>query len=78
MKKPVKLDGVDAEHLREVLDSPGWQLIKQRLMKTLEGKMRDLVRPQNEVETATLRGAIQSLELAIKVPEILVQESLQK
>lgn len=75
MSKPRKLDSIDAEHIQEVLDSAGWQLIKQRLMKTLDGKMRDLVRPQLEIETATLRGAISSLELALKVPEILIQET---
>ena len=73
-RKPERLDHMDVEMIRDTLQTAGWQLIRERLEKEHGRKVRDLVRPQTEVETATLRGAIAALETALKVPEILIQE----
>lgn len=73
-RKAERLDPVDAELIKETLRSPGWQLIKQGLLNMIRKKTDDLVRPQNEVETAALRGAIEALRSVLSVPEILVRE----
>lgn len=73
-RKAERLDRVDSELIRETLQSPGWQLIKRGLEKMLDRKVRDLVRPQTEVETANCRGAIGAIETALEMPQILIQE----
>lgn len=73
-RKLDKLDAVDAELIRETIRSAGWQLIRQGMQKMLEQKMRDLVRPQTEVETAHCRGQITAIETALNIPQILIQE----
>ena len=68
------LDQVDAELIRETTQSPGWQLIKRGIENILTQKVRDLVRPCSEVETASLRGEIQAMETVLKLPEILARK----
>lgn len=72
--KPQRLDLVDAELIKETLRSPGWQLIKQGLEKMLQSKTRDLIRPQSEIGTAQLRGAIETIETILDVPQIMIRE----
>lgn len=69
-----KLDGIDAEQISQVVDSRGWQLIRQRIEKTRDEKMRELLQPLDPVQTANLRGSIAGLELALTVPKILMGE----
>lgn len=53
----------------------GWQLIQQRIERTLGSKRGDLEQPHSEVETATLRGYIAGLKLAMEIPNILRREA---
>lgn len=71
-----KLDGVDLANLRALLESPAWQLVSERVLKTLVTETEDLVRPHDAVETATIRGRIAGLRLGLSVPKILVDEAL--
>lgn len=73
-RKSDSLDQVDAELIRETLQSPGWQLIKRGIENTLNQKVRDLVRPHTEVETANLRGEIAAIESVLALPGILIQK----
>ncbi len=69
------LDAVDAEQIQEMLESPGWRLVKHGLEVFRDIKMRDLVRQHTEVETATLRGAIEAVERAIAMPNAMIAEA---
>ena len=73
-RKRDKLDGIDAEHISQVIDSRGWQLIRQRIEKTRDMKMRELLNPLDAVQTADLRGMVRGLELALSMPQILMGE----
>lgn len=73
-KKRDKLDGVDAEHIRQTAETFGWQLIRERLLRTVAGKVEELKRPLDAIQTATARGMIEGLELALNVPRILEAE----
>lgn len=75
IKTPESLDAIDAEHIEETLASPGWYWIKFALEEARDVKMRDLVRPHTEVETATLRGSIEALNRAIELPQALMAEA---
>lgn len=68
-------DAVDAEQIQEMIDSPGWAWIRYALEEQRDSKMRDLVRPHTEVETATLRGAIASLNTALDLPTAVIAEA---
>lgn len=74
-RKRDKLDSVDAELIRETLETSGWQLIKRGLENMRDVKMRDLVRQHTETETAQLRGAIDAIERALGIPETLIAEA---
>lgn len=73
-KRKDKLDPVDADHIRRVTESRGWQLIRQRVERTLELKVAELQQPLDPVKTAEVRGMIQGLRLALDVPRILRAE----
>lgn len=73
-KRREKLDAVDAEKVRQVMASYGWQLIRTRLHQTVAAKVEELKRPLDPTETAACRGMIEGLELALKIPEILERE----
>ncbi|HLG99843.1 MAG TPA: hypothetical protein VKX49_26270 [Bryobacteraceae bacterium] len=70
-----KLDGIDHDHISQVIDSRGWQLIRRRIEETRDRKMRELVNPLDPVDTAKLRGEIRGLEVALSVPGILQGEA---
>ncbi len=77
-KDPAQIDAVDAEQIQEMLDSPGWQWIKLALEMKQQEKMRDLVRPHTEVQTATLRGEIDALGIAAAMPQVLIAEARKR
>lgn len=73
-RKRERLDGIDSQHVSDTLDTRGWQLIRQRLERTRDLKIRELVKPSDAVTTAQLRGLIEGLGIALRVPEILMAE----
>ncbi len=70
-----QLDTMDAEQIQEMLDSPGYRLVRRGLENYRDIKMRDLVRAHTEVETATLRGEYTAIEAAINMPAALQAEA---
>ncbi len=70
-----QLDPVDAEQIQEMLDSPGWALVKRGLEQFKEVMMRDLTRDHTEIETAKLRGAIESATQALGMPAAIQAEA---
>jgi hypothetical protein len=74
-RKRDRVDLVDAELIDEMLHSPGWQLTAERIAETIGTQMKALVQPQTEIETATVRGFINGLQLALSVPKILKSEA---
>lgn len=74
IRRPEQLDQVDAELIRECTQTPGWQLIRRGIESILNQKVRDLVRPHTEVETATLRGEISAIETVLKMPAELARK----
>lgn len=74
-RKREKLDGLDAEEIAQTLGSHGFRLIHARLWRTLDVLLADLERHHSEVETATIRGTITGLRLALGIPDILMDEA---
>lgn len=74
-RKADRLDGIDADHVSTVLRSPGWQLIRQRIERTVQLKVDEVLAPLDPVKTAEVRGMIQGLKLALGVPAILQAEA---
>lgn len=77
-RKRDKLDGIDIDDIEQTTSSRGWQLIRQRIERTLAGKRAELEHDADSVATAKLRGFIEGLGLAMKVPAILVKEAQEK
>lgn len=75
MARKPKLDGIDADHIGRVLDSRGWQLIKQRIEKALAMRIDELQGDLDALKTAEVRGVIQGLKLALQIPNILKGEA---
>ena len=69
-----KLDRVDVDHVDQTVRSRGWQLIRQRIERTLEQKRVELEHDAGEVATAKLRGFIEGMKLALEIPKMLMQD----
>lgn len=74
-RRAERLDGIDADNIRQMLESEGWQLTQQRIERTLETKIGEVQQPLDPVKTAEVRGFIQGLKLALSVPGILTKEA---
>jgi len=61
--------------IRDTLQTTGWQLIKRGLESMRDRHIRDLVRPQGELETAKLRGAIAAIDQALAMPETIIAQT---
>jgi len=67
-------DSGDLDAIRELEASPGYSLVRGRLLEELERKRSELERPADGEKTAMLRGAIAQLRTVLSVPEILQSE----
>lgn len=74
-KRSDRLDGIDAEHVRQTVESPGWQLIRQRIERTISLKVSELLQPLEPVKTTQVRGMIEALTLVLDIPRILQAEA---
>lgn len=73
--KAEALDQMDAELIRETVQMKGWQLIRRGIQTVGDQKLRDLMRPHTEIETATLRGELSMIEAVLKLPEQLIEKA---
>ncbi len=67
-------DDVDREHLQEVLDSNGYRILTAHITDTIEQQRTHLEQPADEARTAFTRGQIAGLRLALKIPDMLLQQ----
>lgn len=67
-------DGMDREHMEQVLQSQGYALIKQRLQGVLTGELEALARDLSPEDTAKKRGLIAGLRLALSLPQQMLGE----
>lgn len=77
-RKRIVLDRVDAESIRETIQTRGWKLFTLRLQKIREGKQLDLEQPHSEVDTAMLRGYLEALRAVGSIPDILIREGMKQ
>ncbi len=70
-----KLDRLDAESMHETVQTRGWKLYKARILGARDKRIRSLLNAQTEIETATTRGFIEALDIALKIPDILIHEA---
>lgn len=76
-RKRIVLDRVDAEAIRETVQTRGWKLITLRLQKMFSAKQLDLEQGHTEVETANLRGYLEALRAVGSIPDILIREGMK-
>lgn len=74
-KRSDRLDGIDAEHVRQTVESPGWQLIRQRIDRARDLAVSELLKPLDQVRTAEVRGMIQAFHVTLTIPGILQAEA---
>lgn len=73
LRRP-RLDRVDAEHMREMMETPGWKLFLQRMTTLKQAKHDELEQHQDEVKTATIRGYLDGIRAVASIPDILFRE----
>lgn len=76
-RKRIVLDRVDAEAIRETVQTRGWKLITMRLAKMRSVKQLDLEQGHTEVETANIRGYLEALRAVGSIPDILIREGMK-
>jgi hypothetical protein len=69
-----RLDRVDAEHIKEMLQTRGWLLFMQRLTGLKESKRSELEQEQSETATAAIRGYLDAIRTVATIPDILMRE----
>lgn len=69
-----KLDRVDAEAIREMLQTRGWKLYTMRIEKMRAAKRAELEQTQPENTTATIRGFLDAVTSIAAIPGILFRE----
>ncbi len=78
MKIRTKPDSIDAEHIRQTLETRGWQLIEARIKETLEATRGQLELAELPPAQYRAQGAVRALRLVLNVPEILLREIAQQ
>ena len=73
VRKP-RLDRVDAEAMREMMETRGWKLFLQRMTVLKQSKHEELEQHQDEVKTATIRGYLDAIRAVASIPDILFRE----
>jgi uncharacterized membrane protein YhfC len=70
-----KPDEFDLQAIREMLESPAWQLVYgARLAAMKEQAIRDLVNCADWPATRFLQGSIAAIEAVMNLPTIVAQE----
>ncbi len=64
-------DSAELDALRELVRSPGYSLLKDRIEQTIEDRRNDM---EDDGDPQRLRGIIAGLRLALRIPEILISE----
>jgi hypothetical protein len=66
---------LDIEHLREVLESRGYQLIHERLAAAYTSAVDALIHCDRRNDTRYLQGKVAGIELAMSgIPKIILDE----
>ncbi len=73
-----KLDQVDAEAIRETLETRGWKLFGARVEKLRAFKRQELEQELDAVQTATIRGFLQAINTVAAIPDILMREGSKR
>ena len=70
------MDQIDREHLEQVAESRGLQLIFVRLAADANGKAARLrCREVDPAETSYLRGYLDAIDTVLRIPGVLVAEA---
>jgi len=68
-------DEIDREHLKQTLDTRGWQILEQA-MRELAGRKLQLLRQDlDAIQTAKVRGYLDALDAVLALPKDLLKES---
>lgn len=69
-----KLDQVDAEGIRETIETRGWKLFAMRVEKLRAAKRLELEQELDAIQTADVRGFLRALNTVSAIPDILMRE----
>lgn len=68
------LDTGDVDALDELLDSPGWKLVRARLETQLRRSLDDLERDLDVPGTAKARGSVAAVRMMLALPKAMRDE----
>lgn len=70
----VMRDEIDREHLRQTLETRGWQIIEQSIREIAGRKLQSLRQDLDPVQTAKVRGFLDALDHVLALPKTLLKE----
>lgn len=73
LRRP-RYDRVDAESMREMMETRGWKLFLQRVTVLKQAKHAELEQDQPELKTAAIRGYLEAIRAVASIPDILFRE----
>jgi tRNA A22 N-methylase len=68
-------DEVDAEHIRQVLTTRGWQIIAEAIRRQRDTLVGRLVTEKDAREIAVLQGGIATCSVVLSLPAELVRQA---
>lgn len=68
-------DEIDREHLNQVVESRGYQMISEAIKSVARRRLNDLRKPVGPEKTAYLRGFLDGLEAALGMPAVLLRSA---
>lgn len=74
MKLRIHPDKTDLEHLRQMLETRGWQMIEQRIRQMIVGAQGQLELLEGGAELHRTQGQLAALRRVLQLPQILARE----
>jgi hypothetical protein len=72
----LRRDQLDIDHLQSTLESPGFQLLREKQQQMLQQLLKQLETEREDVRY--VQGQIHALRRVFELPEILTKEIAQK
>jgi hypothetical protein len=74
MNLPIKPSAIELQHLEQVLASAGWALIVRKMETMGTQATLSALKAKTWDETLVARGKLEGLTLAVRAPQILLEE----
>jgi len=66
-------DDIDREHLRQMLETRGWQMIERAILEMAQQRLQSLRQDLDQRQTDKVRGFLDALDAVLRLPKRLLK-----